>query len=310
MKKSEYIKLKEDLRLEKKRRKDELRTIHKNQKAQYKEYKKGYKEAKKALSCEFSDKKQLLVEQYCGYEFEKDVPQKDLNEQQLRALRSSRRLPFYFHGEEVFNSVTHIVGGGLGIIGLVLGIVFSVIYRPGDVLSLLSMIVFGVTMIALYSVSAIYHGLHINKGKKVFQVLDHCTIYLLISGTYTPAVYFGLSSLKVWPYVFLGGIYLLSILGIVLNATMMEKLPVKIISMILYIAVGWGILPFYPVLVENLGLAGTWLIVAGGISYTVGSILYGIGSKKKYFHSVFHLFVNVGTILQYLGILLYGVMSL
>ena len=169
------------------------------------------------------------------------------------------------------------------------------------------MIVFSLTMIALYTISAVYHGLYVNRGKRVLQVLDHCTIYLLIAGTYTPYVLLSLSSIAPYHYVFLGGIYLLSILGIVLNATMMRKMVVKVISMILYILIGWSVLPFYPLLVESLTLTGTWILIGGGISYTVGSILYGIGSKKKYFHSIFHLFVLLGSLLQYVSILIYGV---
>ena len=200
-----------------------------------------------------------------------------------------------------------MVGGGIGVISLIVSILCCCFFKQGNITALLSMIVFSLTMIALYTISAVYHGLYVNRGKRVLQVLDHCTIYLLIAGTYTPYVLLSLSSIAPYHYVFLGGIYLLSILGIVLNATMMRKMVVKVISMILYILIGWSILPFYPLLVESLTLTGTWILIGGGISYTVGSILYGIGSKKKYFHSIFHLFVLLGSLLQYVSILIYGV---
>ena len=200
-----------------------------------------------------------------------------------------------------------MVGGGIGVISLIVSILCCCFFKPGNVTALLSMIVFSLTMIALYTISAVYHGLYVNRGKRVLQVLDHCTIYLLIAGTYTPYVLLSLSSIAPYHYVFLGGIYLLSILGIVLNATMMRKMVVKVVSMILYILIGWSVLPFYPLLVESLTLTGTWILIGGGISYTVGSILYGIGSKKKYFHSIFHLFVLLGSLLQYVSILIYGV---
>ncbi len=207
--------------------------------------------------------------------------------------------------------VTHIVGGGLSVVGLVLGILFSVLKKPGDVVSLLSMIIFGITSITLYAISSIYHGLHINKGKRVFQVLDHCTIYILIAGTYVPITLIGLAEHMPYNVILLGVVVLLAILGVVLNATMMRKMVVKVISMVLYIAIGWGIIFFYPWLVDGcLGIGGTWLLIAGGITYTVGSILYGIGSKKRYWHSIFHIFVIGGTIFQYLCVLLYGIIGL
>ena len=233
------------------------------------------------------------------------VKEKNLSREEMAVLRKSYRLPFYLRKEEVMNSVTHMVGGGFGVLGLIAGILCSVFFKPGDLECLFSMIFFGITMIALYSISAIYHGLYVNRGKTVFQVLDHCTIYLLIAGTYTPAVVLGLKAIAPWHYVFLGFILALSILGVVLNATMMRKKVVKAISMVLYIAIGWSIIFFYPVLKESMGMVGLWLVVGGGIAYTVGSILYGIGSKRRYFHSIFHLFVLLGTILQYFGILFF-----
>ena len=102
----------------------------------------------------------------------------------------------------------------------------------------------------------------------------------------------------------------LAILGVVLNATRMRKFVVKVISRIIYIALGWSIICFYPILVASLGLSSVWLLIGGGIAYTVGSILYGIGSKKKYWHSIFHIFCLVGTLLQFLSVLLYPVIGL
>lgn len=254
-----------------------------------KERKNIYKEDRKKLKEEYNQNKVL---------------EKDLTPEQLKDLRNYYKLPFYSRNEETFNSVTHIIGGGLGVVALVIGIVFAAVNRPNDVPAMLSMIFYGLTIIMLYTVSAIYHGLRVNKGKEVFQVLDHCTIYALIAGSYTPGVVMGLSSIFPWNIVFLGAIYLLAATGIVLNATMMRKTPVKIISMILYIAIGWSIVFFYPILVQNMGFTSTLLLIIGGVCYTVGSILYGIGSKRKYMHCIFHLFCIAGTVIQFLSILI------
>ena len=135
----------------------------------------------------------------------------------------------YSKGEEIFNGVTHIVGGGIGIIFLIIGTIIASI--KGDSLDILALVIYGVSMIILYSMSSIYHMLNLNKGKAVFQILDHCTIYLLICGTYTPYVLVSLRNLT--GYIILAIVYGVSILGIVLNATMMKKLPVKIFSYII-----------------------------------------------------------------------------
>lgn len=309
MKKSEYKEQKKQIISDGQKRLDDLILEYKEEKKSFKERQKEYKKGKKALRIEIGEKLDRLHLESQGKPFEKEEKQreKDMSENTLRALRDKRRLPFYFYGEEIFNFVTHAVGGGISVVFLIVSIVCSLLYKPGDMMILSSMIVFCLTSIVLYTISAIYHGLHINKGKNVFQVLDHCTIYLLIAGTYTPAVLIGMKTLSPYHYIFLGGIYLLSILGIVLNATMMRKRAVVIISMILYIMIGWGIIFFYPTLIENIQFGGMMLLLFGGISYTVGSILYGVGSKKKYFHSIFHIFVIFGTVLQFLSLLIYGV---
>jgi hemolysin III len=233
-----------------------------------------------------------------------------LSDEEMASLRKANKLPSYTRGEEIFNSVTHIVGGGLGVIGLIVGVIFAAILAPSHPAETWAMAIFGLAMVTLYTMSAIYHGLHINKAKKVFQIIDHCTIYFLISGTYTPICLICLTSIAPWNYVLMAIVYLLDALGIVLNATMMDKFPVKVISNILYLLTGWIVVFFYPVLINSIGMTGIWLLIGGGIAYTVGSIFYAIGHNVKYFHSIFHLFVILGTVLQYLAILLYGVIGL
>lgn len=282
-----------------KRKKKELKRKYKSDKRDLKE---AYKK-KEELPREEEEVEVREVEKGSA-EFESYL-HKDVSAQKRKELG----LPRYDKGEETFNSVTHIVGGGAALIMLVLGFVFAYL-KKRDPVVIISMAMFGIAAVLLYTVSAVYHGLHVNKGKKVFQILDHCTIYLLIAGTYTPVCTVGLQAIEPWNYLLLGIVWTLSVLGIVLNATMMDKLWVKAVSMVLYIAVGWCIIFFYPLLVGSMTEAGMWLLIGGGISYTVGSVLYGIGHSKKYFHSVFHLFVNLGTLLQYLAILLYLVIRI
>ncbi len=312
MTKTEFREAKKGLSIERDEKIESARQNLVRQKEEYKKKKKAYKISKKICKQEYLAKRQFLRNDFSGnHEKETKVKERYLSQEEITQLRQKQQLPFYLHSEEIFNMVTHIVGGGLSVIGLILGIIFSVLKKPGDVVSLLSMIIFGITSITLYAISSIYHGLHINKGKRVFQVLDHCTIYILIAGTYVPITLIGLADHMPYNVILLGVVVLLAILGVVLNATMMRKMVVKVISMILYIAIGWGIIFFYPWLVDGcLGIGGTWLLIAGGITYTVGSILYGIGSKKRYWHSIFHIFVIGGTIFQYLCVLLYGVIGL
>ena len=219
-----------------------------------------------------------------------------------RTCLKNRSLPLYTKGEEIFNFVTHAVGGAWGIITLALCIFVS-LYK-GSMLSLGCGLIFGISMIALYSVSSIYHALPRGTAKKVFQVLDHCTIYFLITGTYTPMLLCGL--MKTAPFAavmtFLV-VWGLAVISITLNAIDLKKF--KVFSMICYIGMGWAIIFNIGAMYTALGAMGFALLLGGGVSYTIGTIFYKIGSKKKYFHSIFHIFVLLGSILQSLSVILY-----
>lgn len=312
MTKNEYIETKKGLEVELDEKIENSYQVLKSHKETYKQKKAEYKQAKKIYKQEYKAKKQFLKNDFAGnHEKVTKIKEKYLSPDEILALRKKQQLPFYLRSEEIFNMVTHIVGGGLGIIGLIISIICSLIYKPGDVVCLVSMIIFGITTITLYAISSIYHGLRINKAKAVFQVLDHCTIYILIAGTYLPVTLLGLNGHQPYNYAVLIVAIVLAITGVAINGTMMRKTVVKVISMILYIAIGWGIIFFYPWLITDpFGISGTWLLIGGGITYTVGSILYGIGSKRRYWHSIFHIFVIGGTLLQYLCVLLYGVINL
>ena len=219
-----------------------------------------------------------------------------------RTKLRDRILPKYTKGEEIFNMTSHIVGGVLGIVALVLCVVFAAVHGNGY--GVVSGAIYGVTMVILYTMSSIYHGLNPKrKAKKVFQVLDHCSIYLLIAGSYTP---FALCTLQEYStalgWTIFGVIWFVAILGIILNSIDIKKF--RVFSMICYL-MGWCIVFKINLLPELLGTAGFVLLLLGGLAYTIGAILYGLGKKHKYMHSVFHLFILLGSLLQFFTILLY-----
>lgn len=220
-----------------------------------------------------------------------------------RTKLNDRILPTYTKGEEIFNMTSHIVGGALGIVALVLCVVFAAVHGNGY--GVVSGAIYGVTMVILYTMSSIYHGLNPKrKAKKVFQVLDHCSIYLLIAGSYTP---FALCTLREYStalgWTIFGVIWFVAILGIILNSIDIKKF--RVFSMICYLVMGWCIVFKINLLPELLGTAGFVLLLLGGLAYTIGAILYGLGKKHKYMHSVFHLFILLGSLLQFFTILLY-----
>ena len=220
-----------------------------------------------------------------------------------RTKLSDRILPQYTIAEERTNMITHIVGGTMGIAALVLCVLQAV--TRGTVIDVVGAAIFGASLILLYTMSSVYHGLKPGMGKKVLQVIDHCTIYILIAGSYTPVVLSAIrpvnTTLAWWLF---GAEWALAIFAIVLTAIDLKKY--QTLSMICYIGLGWGILPFMKTIWVVMTPTGFWLLLLGGISYTVGAVLYGIGSRRPWFHSVFHVFVVLGSALHILAILLYA----
>ncbi len=229
-----------------------------------------------------------------------DIDEK-LNEKKIKKEKR-KRLPNYTRGEEIFNAVTHIVGGGFGIVALVLGIVFAAL--QGNAINVISMIIYGVSMILLYTMSAIYHFLRPNRAKRVFRIFDHCTIYFLIAGTYTPICLIALNKGSTG-IILLSIVWAAAIIGITFNAINMYWEAVKIVSMILYLAMGWCVIFTLKPLLDAIGIGGFIWLISGGIAYTIGAILYGMGKKKKWMHSIWHLFVLLGSILQFVCIFFY-----
>ena len=149
--------------------------------------------------------------------------------------------------------------------------------------------------------SCIYHALKPNKAKRVFRVFDHCSVFLLIAGTYAPYTLVSLSGATGW--VLFGIIWASAILGITLNAIDLEKFSK--VSVACYLAMGWAVIFAFRPLMASLAFPGLMLLVAGGVAYSLGVILYAIGSKKRYMHSVWHFFVLAGSILHFFSIYLY-----
>ena len=220
-----------------------------------------------------------------------------------RTKLKDRGLPDYTKGEEIFNMVSHIIGGALGIVAIPLCVIMAAIHK--NVYGIISGAIFGATMITLYCMSSIYHGLSPKKkAKKVFQIIDHCTIFVLIAGTYTPFTLCTVRSVNTaMGWVMFGVVWAAAALGITLNAIDLKKY--KIFSMICYLVMGWCILSYAVPTVKALTLPGAMWLLIGGVMYTLGAILYGVGSKKRYFHSVFHIFCVLGSLAHFICILFY-----
>lgn len=220
-----------------------------------------------------------------------------------RIKLKDRLLPDYTVAEEITNTVTHIVGGALGIAALVLCLLTAI--QNHNIYGIIGSAIYGFTMICLYTMSSVYHGLRPGMGKKVMQVLDHCTIYFLIAGTYTVIA---ISALRpMYPVLGWGMLifqWALAALAVTLTAIDLKKY--NVFSMICYVGMGWAIAPFIPQTIHALSYPGFTLLLSGGISYTIGAVLYGIGSKMRWMHSVFHIFVVLGSFLQFVSILFYG----
>lgn len=216
-----------------------------------------------------------------------------------RTKLRDRILPTYTKGEEVFNMVTHIVGGGFSVLALLYLVIYCAI--KGSVWGVVSCSIYGASLVILYTMSSVYHGLRCNMGKKVMQVLDHCTIYLLIAGTYTPILLPAIrpqNPLIAWT-VF-GIEWGLTALAATLTAIDLKKYSK--FSFICYIGMGWCIIFALKATIKALTMGGFLWILGGGIAYTVGAVFYKIGIKTKYMHSIFHIFVVLGSILQFIGI--------
>lgn len=203
----------------------------------------------------------------------------------------------YLITNEVLNAVTH----GIGVVLSIVGFVF-LLKKADSGLHYVSFIIYGVSLLLLFLASTLYHSLIFTKAKKVFQVFDHCSIYLLIAGTYTP--YCLLYIKGTIGIVLLSVIWLAAIVGIVYKSLTLSKVKsVSKLSTIIYNVMGWAVVIALPSLYHSVGLKGLLLLVGGGVAYTVGSVFYSM-KNRRYMHVVWHLFVMVGAMLMYFSIYL------
>ena len=206
-------------------------------------------------------------------------------------------IPSYSLGEELFNAISHGLGALLSIAALVLMLI-----RARNALEVTTAAIFGTSMIFLYTISCVYHALSPGlRGKKVLRVLDHCSVFLLVFGTYIPASLLGVSGVRGW--LLFGLVAFFTALGIVFTALDLERY--QLAAVICQLLSGWSILMGASNLRAALGLQGLIWMIAGGVMYTIGAILYGIGKNRKYCHSVFHVFCLLGTFCHFWAIYKY-----
>jgi hemolysin III len=210
-------------------------------------------------------------------------------------------IPDYTKNEEWWNALTHFLGALFGVVALVLNLIVT--YKK-DTAPILTGVFYAFTIILMYTISGIYHFLPVSDTKRLWRVIDHCTIYLLIIGTYTPIVLVGVRALSpLWGWLIFGIEVGVGLFAILLNILDLKKYSA--VSMGCYILMGWAIVLNLRLGIEALTPTGFALVLAGGIVYTIGAILYGVGKKRRYFHTIFHVFSVLATILQYLGVFLY-----
>ena len=217
---------------------------------------------------------------------------------------AKKNLYGYSKGEEIFNWVSHTVGAALGVAALVLMIVFAAI-GSGNALDIVGVCIFGATLIVLYTISTLYHALTNEKAKKVFKVLDHCSIYFLIAGTFTPICFSLIDTIGYKMIVLVSAVWACAIIGTILYACFPINKANNIIEF-LYVAMGWSIMFIAKDFIAGLKLISAmptlYFLLAGGIAYTVGVIFYAF-KKVPYFHSVFHLFVLGGSVCHFFAVM-------
>ena len=222
-------------------------------------------------------------------------------EEAIKNIKKERiTLPKYTLGEELISSISHGIGALLSIVALILCLITSI--KSGNVASIVSSCIYGMSLIILYLMSCLYHALARNRAKKVFRVFDHCSIFLLIAGSYTPFLAITIGGTK--GIIMMTIMWALAILGIVFNSIDLEKYDKP--SFVLYLLMGWMIVFSIKDIWEKLPTTGFVLLLVGGIVYTIGAVIYAIGDDKiKYLHSIWHFFVLGGSIFQFFTILLY-----
>lgn len=221
---------------------------------------------------------------------------------EIKETLEKQPMPKYSSGEETFNWISHAIGIAVGLVMLGVFITLSVL-RSYSFWENSALIVYSLTIIILYATSTIYHALPNNQiRKKIFRLLDHNTIYLLIAGTYAPICAFAFPGTN-YGFIIMVVQIIGLLIGTIMNFINLNGKATQIITVALYVVMGWSIVIFYPAM-KMMPLNIILFVLFGGISYTLGVVFYAIGRKIKWMHSIFHLFVFLGTILQLVGIVL------
>jgi len=217
---------------------------------------------------------------------------------QLKNSKDRTITGLYTLGEEIVHSITHGIGVGLSIAGLALLVVRAVLY--GSVYQIVSSSIYGATLVILYLASTLYHSFQHPAVKRVFQVIDHASIFLLIAGTYTPFLLIGVRG--AWGWTLLVIVWGLAILGMSFKTLFIHRF--QKLSVLAYILMGWLGMVALKELLANIPLGGLVWLAIGGVVYTVGVIFYAL-KKIPYMHAIWHVFVLGGSICHYFAVLLY-----
>ncbi|MEM7030314.1 MAG: hemolysin III family protein [Chloroflexota bacterium] len=219
---------------------------------------------------------------------------------ELKQHPLNERMPqgFYTLGEEIANSITHGIGAALSIAGLTVLVVLAALF--GNVYQIVSFSIYGATLILLYMASTLYHSFQHPKVKRVFRIMDHAAIYLLIAGTYTPFLLVGMRG--VWGWTLLVIIWSLALTGVGLKVVFVNRF--SNVTTATYLLMGWFVLVAIRELWLSIGTGGIVWLAIGGVSYTVGVIFYSM-EKTRYTHAVWHLFVLGGSLCHYFAVLFY-----
>ena len=217
---------------------------------------------------------------------------------QLKRLHEHTTKRLYTLGEEIANGVTHGIGAGLSIAGLTLLVVLAVL--NGNIYQIVSFSIYGATLIILYLASTLYHSFPNPDVKRVFKIIDHAAIFLLIAGTYTPFLLVGVRGALGWTLLVI--VWGLAILGVSLKALFIHRY--QKLSVLAYVLMGWLSVVVVKELMANIPVGGLVWLGAGGVVYTVGVIFYAL-KQIKYTHTIWHLFVLGGSICHYFAVLFY-----
>ena len=211
----------------------------------------------------------------------------------------SIQIPNYSRKQEMFNSLSHFLGVIIALVILVFGVA-KLANGSINLFYFFGLLIFGITALAVYTISGVYHYLDKdNKLKKIFRVIDHCPIYILIAGTYTP-ICFVIMDIHYVGLIMLIVEWVGAIVGIILKAFLFDKKAARVVAFFLYVLMGW--LAVYSGGFLYMPSSSFLFILLGGITYTIGSILYALGHKNTNFHCIFHVFVLVSTIIQTIGV--------